>query len=156
MTADRRGFTIIELLMTMTILSLLAGLAMPKYHELRNRATATQAIAALSVVRHAAFAYNEATGQWAPGGNAGVAPSGLAPYLPDGFGFSQPDFDLAWSHSSWLSGGQEQSAQMVQLFTHDAAVCDQVSHLLGGAGNPSILSMCDRDSGGLIILHVES
>ncbi len=155
MNDHRRGFTILELLVVMTILALLAGLAMPKYHELRNRATATEAIGALGVIRHAAFAYNEASGQWAPGTSTGIVPAELVQYLPDGFGFRQPEFDLAWSHSSWMSGTQQQSAQMVQLFTRDPAVCDQVSHLLGGSANPQILSLCDGGNG-TIILYVES
>lgn len=155
MKRDERGFTLIELMVVVTVISLLAGLAMPKYHELRKRATAAQAIGALGVVRHAAFAYNEATGQWAPNGTTGDAPPELINYLPAGFSFSQEDFDLAWRHSSWLSGDAQESAQMVQVYTRDPYVCDAVFRLLGGDENKDIVAACDGATG-VVTLYVET
>jgi prepilin-type N-terminal cleavage/methylation domain-containing protein len=155
MIRDRRGFTFIELLVVIMVISLLTGLALPKYQQIRKRGTAAEAIAAIGVVRHAAFAYNESTGQWAPGGSTGQTPAELTAYLPDGFSFSQPDFDLAWRHATWLSAGVEQSAQMVQVYTHDPYVCDAVNHLLGGAGNPDLLASCDGQTG-IVTLYVDT
>jgi prepilin-type N-terminal cleavage/methylation domain-containing protein len=155
MTRNERGFTLIELMVVVTVLSLLAGLAMPKYQQIRKRATAAQAIGALGVIRHAAFAYNETTGTWAPGGNSGEAPAELTTYLPAGFSFAQQDFDLAWRHSSWLNGSVEESAQMVQVFTRDLFVCDAVYHLLGGADNKDLVAACDG-AVGMVTLYVES
>ncbi len=155
MSRDQRGFTFIELLVVLTILSLLTGLAMPQYQLVRKRARAAEAVGAITVVRHAAFAYNEATGQWAPGGSTGQVPAELANYLPNGFSFSQRDFDLAWRHTTWLSAGLEVSAQMVQVFTHDPYVCDALYHLLGGNGNPDLLASCDGQIG-IVTLYVET
>lgn len=155
MSRDQRGFTFIELLVVLTILSVLAGLAMPQYELVRKRARAAQAVGAISVIRHAAFAYNEATGQWAPGGSTGQVPPELTSYLPNGFSFSQLDFDLAWRHTTWLSGGLEMSAQMVQVYTHDPYVCDALDHLLGGAGNPDLLASCDGQTG-IVTLYLET
>ena len=155
MTRNERGFTLIELMVVVTVLSLLAGLAMPKYHELRKRATAAQAIGALGVVRHAAFAYNESTGTWAPSSSVGDAPPELINYLPGGFSFSQPDFDLAWRYSTWQSDGIEESAQMVQVFPRDPFVCDAVFHLLGGDENKDLVGACDGATP-VVTLYVES
>jgi len=127
----------------------------PHYEQVRKRARAAQAVGAIGVVRHAAFAYNEATGQWAPGGSTGQVPAGLTSYLPNGFSFSQADFDLAWRHTTWLSGGLEVSAQMVQVYTHDPYVCDALNHLLGGDGNIDLLASCDGQTG-IITLYVET
>lgn len=155
MKRDERGFTFIELLMVLTVLSLLMGLAVPQYQQIRKRARAAQAVGAISVIRHAAFAYNEATGQWAPGGSTGQVPPELTSYLPNGFSFSQTDFDLAWRHATWLSAGLEVSAQMVQVYTHDPYVCDALDHLLGGEGNRDLLASCDGQTG-IITLYVET
>ncbi len=155
MTRTERGFTLLELMVVVMVISLLAGFAMPKFSAVRKRATAAEAIGALDVIRHAAFAYNETTGDWAPGGSTGVVPPELVTYLPSGFSFSQPEFDLAWRHTTWMSGGVEQSTQMVQVFTHDPAVCDAVNNLLGGSGNPEIVAACDGATG-IVTLYVES
>ncbi len=155
MKRNQRGFTFIELLVVLTLLSLLLGLAMPQYQQVRKRARAAQAVGAISVIRHAAFAYNEATGQWAPGEITGQVPPELASYLPNGFSFRQPDFDLAWRHTTWLSAGLEVSAQMVQVYTHDPYVCDALEHLMGGAGNRELLASCDGQTG-VVTLYVET
>jgi prepilin-type N-terminal cleavage/methylation domain-containing protein len=155
MSRDERGFTFLELLVVLTVLSLLAGLAVPHFQQVRKRAQAAEAVGAMSVVRHAAFAYNEATGQWAPGGSTGQVPAELVSYLPNGFSFSQPDFDLAWRHTTWLSAGLEVSAQMVQVYTHDPYICDALDHLLGGSGNPCLLASCDGQTG-IVTLYLET
>ena len=150
----RAGFSFVELLVVIAVLSLLAGLSVPKYHELRKRATAARAISAMMVVRQAAYAHNEATGHWPDGDATGAVPAELVRYLPSGFRFSQPDFQLTWRYSGFLSGTQL-SVQLAQVNVQDPVLCQQVSNLLGGGKNPDVLSFCGGSTG-IVQLYIDN
>lgn len=152
---NRRGFTIIELLTTVAVLGLLAGIAVPYYHRLESRATAAQAIGALHVVRTAAYAYNESNGGWPSTEAIGTVPNGLGRYLPQGFTFDKPGFRMAWRRESWITNGEEETSQMVQLETTDPSVCDAIDKLLGGSTNINLLSACNGSTG-LVSLYLDN
>jgi prepilin-type N-terminal cleavage/methylation domain-containing protein len=147
MTRDRRGFSLLELLTVLVVISLVVGLALPQYHLLRSRAVAAQAIGATQVVRNAAYAHMEATGSWPSEAAAGRIPGGLVRFLPTGFRFTHAGFSLAWRHTTWLTPDGTQSAQMTQVLTDDPAVCDAVHRLLGGRRNPDLLAACNGSVG---------
>lgn len=151
---DPGGFVLVELLVIVVVLSLLAGIALPKYTGVRKRAIAARAIGSLTVVRSAAYAANEATGHWPVGAPSGQTPAGLRGFLPGGFQFAEPDFSLAWRSSAFTVGGQPQSAQMVEVSTTDPLVCQAIGHLLGGARNVDLLTSC-TGARGVITLFVE-
>jgi len=90
------GFTLIELMIVLMILSTLLGLGIPAYANIRRHAIATQATADMQAIRTAAVAEYDATGHLAPPGVAGVVPAGLAPYLPADFKFTHRDYELTW------------------------------------------------------------
>lgn len=48
---NRRGFTLIELLTRMSIIGLLASIALPKYQNLRQRATAAEIVSNMRTLR---------------------------------------------------------------------------------------------------------
>jgi prepilin-type N-terminal cleavage/methylation domain-containing protein len=92
----RRGFSIHELLITMVVIGLLAGIAVPRYGEMKRRATAAAIMGDVHAVRIAAFSYYTENGTFPPDAGAGTLPQQLVDNLPKGFTFDRPDFDYDW------------------------------------------------------------
>ena len=145
---------LVELLVIVVVLSLLAGIALPKYTAIKKRAVAARAIGAVMVVRGAAYAANEATGGWPAGAMSGRMPAGLRRFLPGGFRFAEADYSLAWRASVLSLSGQQISTQMVEVSTTDPLLCQSIGHLLGGTQNGDLLISCNG-ARGVITLFVE-
>jgi type IV pilus assembly protein PilA len=59
---DSRGFTLIELLLVLLIIGILLGISMANYRHARLRAAESSAIASLSAINQAQFAYMQTCG----------------------------------------------------------------------------------------------
>ncbi len=70
----RGGFSLIELLMALSIVGLLAGMAMPNLRSMTFRARAAEVSAELGVVRVATLNFNADRSAW-----PGEAPQGTVP-----------------------------------------------------------------------------
>ncbi|MGQ0702465.1 MAG: type II secretion system protein [Gemmatimonadales bacterium] len=79
---DRRGFTLIELMIVILVLGILAGLALLKSNDLRNAGIATQVSQEMRAVQIAAFNYYAGKETWPEETGAGAVPAGLGPLLP--------------------------------------------------------------------------
>jgi prepilin-type N-terminal cleavage/methylation domain-containing protein len=84
--ADRRGFTLIELMVVTVIMGLLASLAVPRYALFKQRALTT---AMVSDLRHVAeaeegflFTYGDYAGSIGPFEVAGSGGGGSIPFVP--------------------------------------------------------------------------
>ncbi|HJQ20124.1 MAG TPA: prepilin-type N-terminal cleavage/methylation domain-containing protein [Gemmatimonadaceae bacterium] len=95
----RAGFTFIELLMVVTIIGLLASIAIPKYRTVKRRALATQIVGDVDVLRVASMSFYADSSYFPDDAPAGQVPSGLAPYLPHGFSMRRPGWVL--DYDSW-------------------------------------------------------
>src|SRR5688572_32143287 len=84
----RGGFTLVELLVTVSIVGILAGLAIPNMRNMTFRARATSVAADLEVLRVATLSYNGDVHNWPAEVPSGVVPPELTNFLPDGFSFS--------------------------------------------------------------------
>lgn len=101
---NRRGMTLIELLVTLTIIGILANFALPALGSLRRRAEAARIIADVHTIRVAALDHYVASATYPPGGQWGVAPPTLVGSLPQGFEFAFRDVAYRWER--WeLPGG---------------------------------------------------
>jgi prepilin-type N-terminal cleavage/methylation domain-containing protein len=131
----RRGFTFIEILVVMIVLSIMASLAILKYSDLRHRALTTSAIADLQAIRLAGYSAWYEHGVWPGEVGAGVVPGGLVPYLPGGFEFSKPEYTLDWDNFVPPGGGPTGAMQLgVVVTSSDARLMKTLQNSLGSKG----------------------
>jgi len=112
---NRRGMTLIELLVTLTLIAILANLSYPAFSAVRRRAEAARVIADLMALRvavldhYADHSHYPASGQW------GVAPPSLVPSLPQGFAWRYRDVEYRWERWSLPNGMPTNPSQTVLL-----------------------------------------
>jgi prepilin-type N-terminal cleavage/methylation domain-containing protein len=98
LSRNRRGFTMVELIIVIVVLGLLAAIAILKYQDLRNTARAAEVAGAIRVVTVGAYNHYGDFQNWPPDGAAGAVPPALAPYLPPGFLFDNPNYTLDYDN----------------------------------------------------------
>ena len=131
----RRGFTLIEILVVMIVLSILSGLAVLKYIDLKHRALSASATADLQAVRLAAYSAWYEHGVWPDEVGAGQVPAGLAPYLPGGFIFSKPEYTLDWDNFVPPGGGPSGAMQLgVVVSSSNPRLMKALQNSLGNKG----------------------
>jgi prepilin-type N-terminal cleavage/methylation domain-containing protein len=135
--ARRGGFSLIELLVTVAIVGILAGLAIPNMRNVTFRARATAVLGDISVVRQATLDFNAAQNSWPPDTGSGTVPPGLVPFLPDGFSFSGQDYELDFENLTLPSGlpYDPSASRMVGLAitVTQPALDNAIVEVLGGA-----------------------
>lgn len=90
---SRAGFSLIELLVTMTVISILAGIALPSLRNASYRADARKVMSDVSVLRVAVYEYREDNNNTLPPTAAwNTVPPGLVPYL-NNVDFSYKDLE---------------------------------------------------------------
>ena len=100
----RRGFTFIEVLTVMIIIGILATLAVLRYIDLRDRATAAGMVTEVNGIRLGAYNYWADHETWPAESAPGVVPPGLAPYLPRNYSFARPRFTIDWENFAAADG----------------------------------------------------
>ena len=96
---DRRGWTMIELLVVMIVIGLLASIAVLKYIDLSRTAYAAKVAGEFVTVRLAAYNYEaDHNNQWPAETGPGVVPPELVTYLPQNFSFTTPTYQLDWDN----------------------------------------------------------
>lgn len=130
----RRGFTLIELMIVVSILGLLAAIAAPKVQAARAHARAADVIGSMRAVRIAATIFYDSAATWPSNAAAGVVPTGLEGYLPrNGVGiFTGNGWTLRWRKTTIVTGGTTTIQATMQVRTSDPLLCLPLSTLLGG------------------------
>ena len=109
-----------------TLLETLPGIA--------NVLRSPVADALVNVIRAAAYAQFEATGNFPADGPSGVVPAGMAPFLPKDFSFHKRDYDADWE--SWAvsdsTGGVTGTLVAVTFVVPDEKLGLTVLYVLGG------------------------
>lgn len=139
-TTDRRharsGFSLIELLMAVSIIGILAGLAIPNLRSMTFRARATSVAGDIEVVRISTAQYNGDMNAWPGEVSSGTVPPELNGFLPDGFSFQGDGFELDYERlSPVVIPGDPTTNQLIGVAV--TADTDELSNaiveLLGGA-----------------------
>ena len=102
--AGRGGFSLIELLIVVSIIGIIAALAIPNLRNVMIRARAAEVAGVIDVVRVATLSYNADQHTWPPEAGAGATPAGLGPFLPDNFTFDLDGYTLDFENWA-LPGG---------------------------------------------------
>ena len=97
-TRRERGFSLVELMIVLCIVSVLLRVSLPAYSAMQRNARASQVVGDYNAVRAAAYAQYEATGSFPADGPSGTVPAGMAPYLPKNFSFTKPSYQLDWEN----------------------------------------------------------
>jgi prepilin-type N-terminal cleavage/methylation domain-containing protein len=96
-----RGFTLLELVVVLTVIAILMGVAIPAYFTFLSNTRAAQAVADLQAVRAAVYLYYGDSGQWPAESPPGVPPTGIAPNLPKNFIFANKYYQL--DYDNWVA-----------------------------------------------------
>lgn len=110
----KRGFTLIELLIAMTILGILAGIAIPNYHDAILRADAAKIISDFEAIRVAAYDNYASTAQYPRNGAWGAVPPVFVNSLPGGFQFTYKTATYRWRRWA-LPNGMPRNARQTML-----------------------------------------
>jgi prepilin-type N-terminal cleavage/methylation domain-containing protein len=111
----RAGFTLVELMVTCTILGILMNLALPAMATMKRRADAAHVYADVVAIRVAAFDVYAAQSTWPATAAAGTAPAAMVASLPDGFQFRYKSVTYQWRRWSLPNGMPSSPGQTVLL-----------------------------------------
>lgn len=98
MIRRRAGFTIIELLVVVSVVGILASVALPKFRDVQRRARATQLLGDFDVLRHAALSFYVDSGYFPPEAGRAAVPRNLRRYLPAGFIMAKPHWTMDYEN----------------------------------------------------------
>lgn len=93
---NRRGFTVIELMMVVVIMGIVVNLALPAISTMRRKAQAVHVVADFGAIRVAAFDRYAADGAFPPTDSWGSVPPRMKGSLPTGFAFKYGKLEYRW------------------------------------------------------------
>ena len=120
MKTNRRGFSLIELLVVMIVIGVLARLDIPRYTDMKQRATAASILGDVRALRSAAYSYYADKNTWPAEVGAGVLPPELLTYLPQNFAFTKPQYQLDWD--VWSASSTQESLVGVTITATDPVI----------------------------------
>ena len=130
----RRAFSFTELLLTMMLIGLLARIAIPRYHEMKLRATAAAIVGDVHAIRVAAFTHYTEEGSFPPDAATGALPAELVSNFPAGFSLDRPDFDYDWHvWSTTNAAGDTETLVGITVLVSDARLATRLV-IAAGAG----------------------
>ncbi len=131
----RRGFTLIEIIITVVILGILAGLAAPSLHDAVVKADAAHVLSDFQVIRVAVMEYHAENDVYPKTRGQGRVPPELVSFLPDGFDFEYKSARYRWRRWSLPNGLPRNSRQTVlmgvEIRTTDPDLLAAIKNMMG-------------------------
>jgi prepilin-type N-terminal cleavage/methylation domain-containing protein len=135
-SSSRGGFSLVEMLVAVSIVGILAGIAIPNMRNMTFRARATTVAADIEVLRLATLDYNGDAHSWPADAAPGVVPPELNGYLPDGFSFNGNGYQLDFENLLFPGGlpGDPTTTVLIgaAVTSTDARLHNAIAELLGG------------------------
>jgi prepilin-type N-terminal cleavage/methylation domain-containing protein len=103
---NRRGFSLVELLMVIVVLGIVINLALPAISTIRRKAEAAHVIGDFRAIRVAALDRYAADGAFPPIDAYGRVPPRMAAGLPQGFAFRYGQLEYRWISFTWDDDGK--------------------------------------------------
>ena len=140
MRRRRRGFTFVELMIAMTVVGILAAIAVPKYIDLKRRANTTKVLGDFEAVRVAVMSFYADSSYFPMESAAGDIPPHLQKYLPIGFRFQNSQWSL--DYENWDVGQQDftnaNALIGVTVTTQDPELGEATSRIMGSVPQFSV------------------
>lgn len=118
----RRAFTLVELIAVIVVLAILAGVAIPKYFDFRERALVTATAAQFKVLQRAGQQYYYEYQGWPVDWDLGTFPTMFAPYVDNSFINSPPAIGGTWDFNVYGPA----TALRPNWSAHNSTVSDSV------------------------------
>lgn len=124
-TSRSGGFTLIELMIVISIVAILVALAVPAYQEYSTRAKVTECMVSAAPAKLAVSEYRSTTGQWPPDMNvAALSDNGISRYC-SGFDLYNPavgSFQINVNETSIHPGLGQIQPQLTPQVTNSANI----------------------------------
>jgi type II secretory pathway pseudopilin PulG len=128
----RRAYSFVELLLVMAVIGLLARIAVPRYGEMKRRATAASILGDVHAIRVSAFTYYTEHGTFPPDAGRGQLPSQLINNLPHGFTFDRTDYSYDWEvWSTTNASGNTETLVGISVLITDTRLAAQLVRQAG-------------------------
>ena len=134
----RRGFSLVELLITTAFIGLLVRIAVPRYSEMKRRAIAASILGDIHAIRIAAFTHYTEHGAFPPDAGLGQLPAELIENLPTGFSFDRVDYDYDWEVWTTTISGNTQTLVGITVVVTDSRIAAQLVKTAGPGYIPVI------------------
>lgn len=131
----RRAFTLLEIVIVVSIIGILVGLIAPPYQQVRRKAVAARVVGDVHAIRVAAMTYYADRKDWPAETHTGQTPDELRTYLPGGFSFRKAEYTLDWDR--WdVPGGIprftiDETIVGISVVTDDSELGYEVRRLIG-------------------------
>jgi len=130
----RHGFTMIEVLTVLMVMSVVVRIGVPQYQGVAIKAEAVQIAADLHVVQTAVNEFQAEHNHWPEDFGPGLVPPELAPYL-GGFRFNRGRYQLDWQNWTLPDGlpnrPNTRAILAVSVVTEDRALGAALKEMLG-------------------------
>ena len=94
----RRGFTLVELAVTVMIAGILASVAAPAVHYAILKADAARLVGDAHTISLSGYEFLAENGRFPGGAGFGVVPPEFSGYLPDNYAFVYKEVEYRWYH----------------------------------------------------------
>lgn len=139
----RRGYTVIELLVVMTIVGIVANIALPAVQQSKKRAEAAAVLGDVHTIRAALLDYYASVNDFPRTARWGTVPRNLENSLPRGFTFDDGQVRYRWRRFGRRRRQRTGQLGAIQIRSRDRELIRRIKMLYDGtvAGNARTMTL---------------